>query len=76
MIKTLTVAECDVCGKTEPAKPVFGRYNEKEYTIPEGWRRSETNRDFCICDGCIKRLLERPIVNYRSEEDVYQDRRH
>ena len=75
MIKTLTVAECDVCGKTEPAKLVFGRYNENEYTLPEGWRRSETHRDFCICDGCIKRL-EKPVVNYRSEEDVYQDRRH
>ncbi len=67
MIKTITVAQCDICGKTEPAKAVNGQYNETEYTIPNGWKTSETNKEFCICYGC-KMKLEAPAVNYRREK--------
>lgn len=56
MIKQITVAECDICGKTEKAKSVCGQYNETDYTTPDGWMRSTTNGQFCICPDCREKL--------------------
>lgn len=67
MIKKVTVVECDICGKTEFAKDVRGRYNETEYTIPDNWKMSKTNEKFCICDECLMKLNVHD-VNYRSEQ--------
>ena len=67
MIKTITVAQCDICGKTEPAKAIPGQYNETDYTIPDSWKKSDTNKDFCICDQCRKKL-EATTINYRRQE--------
>lgn len=39
MIKQITVAECDICGRTEKAIPETFR-NETNYTLPEGWTAS------------------------------------
>ena len=67
MIETITVAQCDVCGKTEPAKAITGQHNETCYTIPDGWVKSMTSENFCICLEC-KKKLERPTINYRSKD--------
>lgn len=56
MIKQITVAECDICGVTEKAKPVAGQYNDTDYKLPEGWMTSEANRQFCICPRCWGKL--------------------
>lgn len=55
MIKQITVAECDVCGKTEKAKEVSGRYNETEYVIPEGWKQGRNDK-VSICPRCAAKL--------------------
>ena len=39
MIKTMSVAVCDICGFTEKAKVVGSQYNEEIYGIPDGYRR-------------------------------------
>ncbi len=58
MIKQITVAECDICGRTEKARPETFR-NETNYKLPEGWMMSEVNRQFCICPTCRKKLNEK-----------------
>ncbi len=52
MLKQITIAECDLCGKTEPAKAVSGRYNETDYTLPDGWGYAH-NKDFVLCPECL-----------------------
>ena len=61
MIKQITVAECDICGRTEKAKQVSGQYNETDYKLPEGWMVSEANRKFCICPECWKKLKKEAV---------------
>lgn len=61
MIKQITVAECDICGVTEKAKPVAGQYNETDYKLPPGWMQSEANGDFCICHECLKKLKKEAV---------------
>lgn len=56
MIEQIMIAQCDICGVTQKAKPKPGQYNETEYTVPDGWVRSETNDKFCICAQCAKKL--------------------
>lgn len=68
MIKTLTIAQCDACGKISPAKPCSGQYNETEYVLPDGWKKSEYNDQFCICQECRKKF-EMPILNYRELQE-------
>ncbi len=75
MIKTITVAQCDVCGKTEPAKAISAQYNETDYVLPDGWKKSPTNDSFCICP-CCKTKLEAPTVNYRSSTNEDKNRRN
>lgn len=58
MIKQITVAECDICGTTQAAKPVQGQYNETDYKLPPGWMMSEANRQFCICPRCWAKLTK------------------
>ncbi|MBR0264370.1 MAG: hypothetical protein IJQ60_10880 [Prevotella sp.] len=50
--KQVWVAECDLCGKTEPARRTTGRYNETEHTLPEGWAHG-VNKNFCVCPDCV-----------------------
>ena len=57
MIKQITVAECDICGYTEKAKPETFR-NETNYKLPDGWMVSEANRQFCICPRCWAKLTK------------------
>lgn len=40
MIKQITVAERDICGRTEKARPETFR-NETDYKLPDGWMMSE-----------------------------------
>lgn len=51
MLKQITIAECDLCRKTEPAKAVSGRYNETDYTLPDGWSKGH-NDSFILCPEC------------------------
>lgn len=51
MLKQITIAECDLCGRTEKAKAVSGRYNDREYTLPDGWSRAH-NKEFILCPEC------------------------
>lgn len=57
MIKQITVAECDICGRTEKARPEMFR-NETNYKLPEGWMQSEANPQFCICPRCWCKLTK------------------
>ena len=52
MLKQITIAECDLCGRTEKAKAVSGRYNDREYTLPDGWSRAH-NKNFILCPECV-----------------------
>lgn len=52
MIKQSWVAECDLCGKTECAKMVSGRYNDPSYEVPSGWGYGH-NRQFILCPECL-----------------------
>jgi hypothetical protein len=64
MIKKITVAQCDICGKTEPAKATTVQYNETDYVLPDNWKWSETTKEFCICYECRKKL-EAPQVSLK-----------
>ena len=60
MIKTLTVAVCDICGHTEKAKPTTWR-NETEYGLPDGWTSAAGNKDVHLCPTCSSILAtQRP----------------
>ena len=54
MIRQIWIAECDLCGETEKAKPKSGRYNETDYTLPDGWGYGHNN-DFTLCPECLRR---------------------
>lgn len=56
MIKQITVAECDVCGKTEKAKQIPWQYNETEYVVPDGWKHGFGEMGICICAECAAKL--------------------
>ena len=51
-IKQVWMAECDICGRTEPARAVSGRYNETDYILMY-------NRKMCACPECTRALDER-----------------
>lgn len=57
MVKEVSqyVAECDICGKIEPAWP-SDPYFEDSWDVPAGWIRSEANCKFCICPKCAAKL--------------------
>ncbi len=52
MIRQIWIAECDLCGHTEKAKAKSGRYNETDYTLPDGWGYGH-NKDFTLCPECL-----------------------
>lgn len=56
MLKMIPACICDLCGKTERARTLPGRYNEHTLIIPEGWMVSEVNKEVHICPECIKKL--------------------
>ncbi len=51
MLKQITIAECDLCGKTEKAKRALGEYYESGYTLPDGWSKGHNN-NFILCPEC------------------------
>ena len=57
-IKQVWMAECDICGRTEPARAVSGRYNETDYMLPLNWGLMY-NRKMCACPECTRALDER-----------------
>ena len=67
MIKNLTVAECDVCGKMIRAKEVPGQYDATDYTLPDGWQWSPVNKDVCICRLCLEKLKNKPFISTLRE---------
>ena len=52
MIRQIWIAECDLCGHREDAKAVSGRYNETNYTLPDGWGYGY-NKNFTLCHECL-----------------------
>ncbi len=58
MIRQIWIAECDLCGHREDAKAVSGRYNETDYTLPNGWGYGH-NKDFTLCPECLARKSAR-----------------
>lgn len=58
MIKTVTVAICDICGHVERAKETQGRYNETAYELPPGWAEGATG-SVHMCPNCYEKLSER-----------------
>lgn len=56
MIKTQTIAVCDLCGHAELARAVFNYRNEMEYALPADWQTSPYNRAVHICPECDKKL--------------------
>lgn len=59
MIKQITVAECDICGRTDKAKTRYGQYNETDYVLPDGWVKSPVNGKVCLCPMCWKAVQAR-----------------
>lgn len=57
MIQKRMVCVCDICGHIEDARTVFGKYNETDYTPPEGWSKG-TVAMVDICPACTQRLAE------------------
>lgn len=55
MIKQIWIAQCDICGASQNAKHVLGRYNDSEYTLPDGWIYGN-NKNMAICSECAKKL--------------------
>ncbi len=53
MIKQIYVAVRDLCGAQDKAKPVSGRYNDTNYTLPAGWGHG-SNKDFILCPRCLR----------------------
>lgn len=52
MIKTQTVAVCDICGATEPAAEGECWRNERSYKAPAGWKTSASNPSVHFCPAC------------------------
>ena len=66
MLKQITIAECDRCGKIEPAKAVSGRCNYVEYTLPDEWRKGYNN-SFLLCPDCaLARELETTLTLFKN----------
>lgn len=57
MITRITVAFCDVCGKTEKAATQTFR-NETEYVMPSGWKKCFADNTH-VCPECAEKLGER-----------------
>ena len=55
MIKKTTIAICDFCGATAPAKLVDVCRNEELYGIPDGWLKGKTDA-VCFCPTCARKL--------------------
>jgi len=55
MIKTQTVAICDICGFCVQAKVVGSQYNEYIYGPPDGWGKG-VDKNVLICPACLKKL--------------------
>ena len=60
MLKQVTVAVCDICGATEPARLVFDSRNDYIYTLPEGWATARANNNVHMCQACTE-LLNRKV---------------
>lgn len=60
MIKLIHVAECDICGVTQPAIAKGTQWDEY-YEVPKGWQWSKTNSQFCICPECSKKLSKEEL---------------
>ena len=54
MVKPVFLAECDVCGFWEKAKPTRDICSDigVTYELPQGWIKPRENSDFCICPKC------------------------
>ena len=52
MLRQIWIAECDLCGKIEPAQHTNGRY-EPEYVLPAGWGQKITLRGFYVASGSV-----------------------
>lgn len=53
------LAECDICGVTEEAKPGKGFRNDSfysHYELPDGWSLSP-DRKMLACPKCVRYLL-------------------
>ena len=55
MLKQIWIAECDLCGASEPAQAKIGRYNDTDYELPVGWKQGH-NKDFCVCPDCAQKV--------------------
>ena len=51
-IRTVTVAICDLCGKTTPAKAAGSQYNETIYEKPDDWHYAKDNHQAVFCPEC------------------------
>ncbi len=56
MIKQITVAECDICGKTQKAV-LRGTQRDEYYGLPNGWYHSKVNDQLCFCETCWSKLI-------------------
>lgn len=57
MIKTQTVAVCDICGRTELARVLRVWGTEREYGLPMDWAPAQFNTAVHLCPECSKKLL-------------------
>ena len=53
MLKQIWVAECDLCGKVEPARKITSN-NETRYILPLGWAWGISDIKCAVCPECIR----------------------
>ena len=58
MLKNITIAICDICGRMEQAV-MRGNQRDEYYDVPDGWQRTSENHEFCICPKCWKKLNDK-----------------
>ena len=66
MIKTICVAECDLCGKVVRAKSISDGYHDT-YGLPDGWGYGH-NKNFILCPECLSLRGVDSGVESNSEE--------
>lgn len=71
MIKTMSVAVCDICGFIAQAKVIGSQYNDAIYGAPDGWGKGAAN-NVLICPSCVKKLQ----ITYRSDQSTAAPCKH
>lgn len=56
MIKDIKVAQCDVCGRIDPAVRNYDQRDGEWYEMPKGWHKTPVNSGMILCPVCWNKL--------------------